>query len=106
MPELDVNENQGIYYGDGYWNELEPVSRMLSQRISSGDVGAVVPRLFRGHGKPFKRALILNCGNGWVEREMASANLLRRRWVDYRRRRSKRPGWRRPQRACRSPIGR
>jgi SAM-dependent methyltransferase len=75
MPELDVNENQGIYYGDGYWNELEPVQRMFSERISSGAPGQWFRGFSERHGKPFKRALILNCGNGWVEREMASANL-------------------------------
>jgi SAM-dependent methyltransferase len=75
MPELDVNENQGIYYGGGYWNELVPVQRMFSERISNCAPGPWFRDFSERHAEPFRRALILNCGNGWVERDMASANL-------------------------------
>jgi SAM-dependent methyltransferase len=75
MPELDVNENQGVYYGGEYWNNLDPVCRMFSERIAGGVPGPWFCDFSRTHPEPFKRALILNCGNGWVEREMLSANL-------------------------------
>ena len=39
MPEFDVNEKDGIYYGGGYWNELDAVRRMFNQRISGGRSG-------------------------------------------------------------------
>ena len=42
MPELDVNENQDVYYGGEYWNNLDPVRRMFSERIAGRSAGAVV----------------------------------------------------------------
>ena len=39
LPEFDVNEKDGIYYGGGYWNELDAVRRMFNQRISGRSVG-------------------------------------------------------------------
>jgi SAM-dependent methyltransferase len=84
MPELDVNENEGVYYGGGYWNELEPVQRMFRERISNGAPGQWYRDFSERHAEPFRRALILNCGNGWVEREMASANLFKEALgIDY-----------------------
>ena len=76
MPELDVNEDEGVYYGGGYWNDLECGAAHVQPEDLRRSAGALVPRLLRERrGEPFKRALILNCGNGWVEREMVSANL-------------------------------
>ena len=71
-----MNEKDGIYYGDGYWNELDAVRRMFNQRISGRTVGPWFHDFAVGRSEPFRRALILNCGNGWVEREMVSANVM------------------------------
>ncbi len=71
-----MNENDGIYYGGGYWNELDAVRRMFNQRISARSVGPWFSDFSEGRSGPFTRALILNCGNGWVEREMVSANVM------------------------------
>ena len=76
LPEFDVNEKDGIYYGGGYWNELDAVRRMFNQRISGRSVGPWFSDFAAGRSEPFTRALILNCGNGWVEREMVSANVM------------------------------
>ena len=76
LPEFDVNEKDGIYYGGGYWNELDAVRRMFNQRISGRAVGPWFSDFSMGRTEPFRRALILNCGNGWVEREMVSANVM------------------------------
>ena len=76
LPEFDVNEKDDIYYGGGYWNELDAVRRMFNQRISGRTVGPWFSDFLVGRSEPFRRALILNCGNGWVEREMVSADVM------------------------------
>jgi SAM-dependent methyltransferase len=76
LPEFDVNEKDGIYYGGGYWNELDAVRRMFNQRISGRTVGPWFHDFSVGRSGPFRRALILNCGNGWVEREMVSTDVM------------------------------
>jgi len=75
VPEYDVNEDEAVYYGGGYWNELDAVNRMFSQRISGRSLRPWFHDFSVRRGKTFKRALILNCGNGWVERDLVSANL-------------------------------
>lgn len=76
MPELDVNENEGVYYDGGYWNELDAVQRMFNQRIAGGKPGPWFHDFCARRGKPFQRGLFLNCGNGWVEREMVVAGVV------------------------------
>ena len=48
---------------------------MFSERIAGGAPGPWFCDFSRTHPEPFRRALILNCGNGWVEREMVSADV-------------------------------
>jgi SAM-dependent methyltransferase len=76
LPEFDVNEKDAIYYGGGYWNEFDAVRRMFNQRTSGRSVGPWFSDFAAGRSEPFTRALILNCGNGWVEREMVSAGVM------------------------------
>ena len=57
MPEFDVNEKDGIYYGGGYWNELDAVRRMFNQRISGRAVGPWFHDFSVGRSGPFRRAL-------------------------------------------------
>jgi SAM-dependent methyltransferase len=73
---LGVNENSDVYYTGTYWNDFEAVRRRINTKISG------VPTL-RWHehfanttGRKFRRALILNCGNGWVERELVEYGLI------------------------------
>jgi SAM-dependent methyltransferase len=75
LPELDVNENEGVYYDGGYWNELDAVQRMFNQRIAGGTPGPWYHDFVR-RDRPFNRGLFLNCGNGWVEREMVVAGVV------------------------------
>lgn len=70
MSELDVNEDDSIYYDSGYWNDFDATQRMFNQRIAGGVPGFWFRDYFARRGEPFERALFLNCGNGWVEREM------------------------------------
>ncbi len=84
MPPLDVNENPEVYYEGQYWNNLDCTNRMINRRIS-GDESVNWWRHFASRtGKVFERALILNCGNGWVEREMLDGGLIREAiGIDY-----------------------
>ena len=66
MPDLDVNENSDIYYRGGYWNDLDAVERRLNERISGDPETRWYEHFARKTGRSFDRALILNCGNGWV----------------------------------------
>jgi SAM-dependent methyltransferase len=73
----DVNEDAGTYYKGQYWNDLECTNRMINRRIS-GDEGVDWWRHFsRETGQVFERALVLNCGNGWVERDMLDGGLIK-----------------------------
>jgi SAM-dependent methyltransferase len=79
-----VNEDEGAYYRGGYWNDLSAVQRMFAQRILGRTTGPWYQDVSASRAAPFTRALILNCGNGWVEREMLSANVMREAvGIDY-----------------------
>jgi SAM-dependent methyltransferase len=63
-----MEKNKNIYYQGNYWNKIPAVFKEINRRLT-GD-----PNLdWVGHfqsvaGKVFKKALFINCGNGWVER--------------------------------------
>jgi SAM-dependent methyltransferase len=77
MSDLHVNENSDVYYQGGYWNDLEVVRQHLNARVS-GDAGqSWTDRFRRATNRTFERALILNCGNGWVERDLVRSGLFR-----------------------------
>jgi SAM-dependent methyltransferase len=64
-----------VYYHGTYWNDYDQVRQMFCRRISSS------PRHWWDHlldtlGRPSKRALILNCGNGWIERELLDRGVI------------------------------
>ena len=74
---FEVNENSDIYYlGSTYWNDLDVVQRRINERISGDPTRKWHEHLARQTGRTFKRALILNCGNGWVERELVEYGLI------------------------------
>ena len=73
----DVNINSDVYYEGSYWNDLDCTNRMMNARVS-GDESVNWWRHFADRtGRVFERALILNCGNGWVEREMFDGGLFK-----------------------------
>ena len=75
---FEVNENSDIYYcGSTYWNDLEPVRRRINQRISGDPTVKWFEHFAQETGRTFKNALVLNCGNGWVERELLQYGLSR-----------------------------
>ncbi len=84
MHPLDVNDNSAVYYDGQYWNNLDCTNRMINRRISGDEAVNWWRHFARQTGKVFERALILNCGNGWVEREMFDGGLIREAvGIDY-----------------------
>jgi SAM-dependent methyltransferase len=66
----DLVPSEGFeYYRDTYWNDFEQVRRHLDAR-ATGDPDVTWFEHLRDHAGPFRHALVLNCGNGWVEREL------------------------------------
>ncbi|MEX2627079.1 MAG: class I SAM-dependent methyltransferase [Ilumatobacteraceae bacterium] len=57
------------YYRDRYWNDFEIVVQALKER-ATGDPSVSWFEHLRDTAGPFRHALVLNCGNGWVEREL------------------------------------
>lgn len=69
--------DSSIYYRDRYWNDLPEVRRHLNRLVT----GEPEKRWFEHlqdslDGRVFERALILNCGNGWVERDLVDVGLV------------------------------
>jgi SAM-dependent methyltransferase len=84
MSALDVNDNSAVYYGGNYWNNLECTIRMINSRISGDATVNWWQHFAVRSGRTFERALILNCGNGWVEREMVEAGFVKEAvGIDY-----------------------
>jgi SAM-dependent methyltransferase len=84
VADLDVNENSDIYYQGRYWNDFDVVSRRINERISGEPSRPWFEHFAKMSGRTFERALILNCGNGWVERELlASGLILEAVGIDY-----------------------
>jgi SAM-dependent methyltransferase len=81
---MAVNVNSGVYYTGRYWNDLPAVRVHLNQR-ATGDTGTTWAHHVRDlRGAPFERALFLNCGNGWVEREWFAEGIIKSAvGVDY-----------------------
>lgn len=76
--ETVVNDNSEIYYSGDYWNNLPRVLEYMSANFT-GDPAKWWTTDFaeRFCKVPFERALFLNCGNGWSEREFIDRGLVR-----------------------------
>jgi SAM-dependent methyltransferase len=66
----DVNEDSGVYYSGIYWNDYEVVEGRWNERISGDPDRDWFEHFAIQTGRTFTRALVLNCGNGWVERDL------------------------------------
>lgn len=78
-PSTVVNENSSVYYSGQYWNSLPQVIAYMSQNFT-GDPAKWWLTDFKERfcPEPLGRGLILNCGNGWVERELVDGGIVRR----------------------------
>jgi len=65
----------GVYYTGTYWNDYKVVGDCLSSRISGNSGTGWIQYIANTVGRKFKKALFLNCGNGWVERDFLQYDL-------------------------------
>jgi len=66
-----------VYYTGIYWNDYEVVKRYMNRLATGEEHVTWQDHLLRlRKGKPFRKALILSCGNGWVEAELFSKGVI------------------------------
>jgi SAM-dependent methyltransferase len=71
-----VNSDSSVYYQSGYWNDLRLVQQYLNRRATGDPEQSWSAHLGAYHGGKFAKALVLNCGNGWVERGLVQSGLV------------------------------
>ena len=71
-----VPPSSDTYYRDRYWNEAPGVDMHLQRRATGDPFMDWITHLHRWHGRPFRKALVLNCGNGWVEQMMVDRGVV------------------------------
>lgn len=70
------NEGFEYYRGEIYWNNFDAIKQRINTLISGDGSRGWQQHLGQHHGR-FERAFFPSCGNGWVEREMFQAGLIR-----------------------------
>jgi SAM-dependent methyltransferase len=70
QPDFTICSDSSVYYEGRYWNDF-PQTLTAHNRIISGDPDVRWYEQFARttEGRRFKKALFLNCGNGWVDRD-------------------------------------
>lgn len=68
-----------VYYGKRtYWNDIPSVNSEINRRITGHENMSWELFALRLHNHvPFQRALSINAGNGWVERQMVEFGLIK-----------------------------
>ena len=74
-----VNDNSQVYYQGQYWNDFRLVLEYMCENFT-GNKNKWWVQDFKERfcQKPFEHGLVLNCGNGWVEREFIDFGLVKR----------------------------
>lgn len=74
-----VNDNSQVYYHGQYWNDFHRVLEYMCENFT-GDKNKWWVQDFKERfcQKPFEHGLVLNCGNGWVEREFIDMGMVKR----------------------------
>jgi SAM-dependent methyltransferase len=76
MPgDYATNDNSGIYYSGKYWNDYPECLSIINRRLFNEDIDWKA-YLIKNDYKNLGKALILNCGNGWVERELIDSGII------------------------------
>jgi SAM-dependent methyltransferase len=70
-----VNNNSKVYYTGKYWNDYPECLSLINTRLFGKNIDWKTNLIDKDLIK-FKHALILNCGNGWVERELYDAGII------------------------------
>ena len=69
--------SQYSHYTDKYWNDLKRVAR-YKNKLATGKENTNwiedIPSSFKNY-VPFKKVLIVGCGNGWVERKLSDMKI-------------------------------
>ena len=61
------------YYTTGFWNQFPETVRYQHRLATDDEDTGWIVHIFRLNGeRPFRRALVLNCGNGWLERVLVA----------------------------------
>jgi SAM-dependent methyltransferase len=77
LAEFTLNRDATVYYGSNrYWNDLLEVVRYRNRQVT-GDPDLPWQEYFSRQGRTFDKALFLNCGNGWVEREFLERGIVK-----------------------------
>ena len=72
-----VASSADVYYTGTYWNDYEKVQEHLNEKISGNIHIDWANQLIKWRKyKKFKKALILSCGNGWVERMLIEKGVI------------------------------
>jgi SAM-dependent methyltransferase len=66
-----------VYYTGIYWNSYDRVIRHLNRRAYDSEDGSWWQFARSQRANPYERALSLNCGTGWVERDLIRDDLVR-----------------------------
>jgi SAM-dependent methyltransferase len=72
-----ASNNPDVYYRGKYWNDLPAVREYLNSRATGVPTLNWIDYLKSVRPSGFNSVLVLNCGNGWVERELLSSGLAR-----------------------------
>lgn len=73
-----TTKSADVYYTGRYWNDHPHVVAYLNRRATGDSSTTWMDDLLARRGKPFRHALILNCGNGWVERDLLARGVIER----------------------------
>src|SRR5688500_556438 len=73
---ITIAEDSSVYYTGGSWHDMPQVRDYIEGRSTGKPETRWFQHLKQTHGdQPFKKALILNCGNGWVERDLLTQGI-------------------------------
>jgi SAM-dependent methyltransferase len=65
-----------VYYTGKYWNDFPDAVAEINRRATGDPKIAWYDHFFQNQKRKFKKVLFINCGNGWVEREMREKGYL------------------------------
>jgi SAM-dependent methyltransferase len=77
VPRVIAANDSSVYYTGNYWNDFPYVQKQINIRATGDPKTTWYEDFFKRYKKPFNKALILNCGNGWVERKLYESGYIK-----------------------------
>ena len=71
-----MEQAETIYYQGRYWNDIPLVAREINRRFTGSPDTDWIAHFSSLTNRVFKKALFINCGNGWVERGFIDRGLI------------------------------